>query len=188
MSHVPPCILSQERYRWHGPTADLSSYGNTTQPESFASDNDGLWTGMLLMAQTYRFAATKDKAARADAWRSVAAMEVRLNQWPLFRLAAWPANRVFYTEGRVLQFLHNVTGTPGFSARSAVKCADPHGGGDSGPCNKPGADPKTCGWVRSTVCYEGVDEGGDCCCECAAAAFGFIHLSFSQPVLKMAVV
>ena len=30
---------------------------------------------------------------------------------------------------RALEFLHNVTGTPGFSARSAVKCGDSHGGG-----------------------------------------------------------
>ena len=63
-----------------------------------------------------------------------------------------------------MEFLHNVTGTPGFSARSAVKCGEHHDKGDSGPCNAPGADPQTCGWVNSTACYRGVDDGSAPCC------------------------
>ena len=50
-----------------------------------------------------------------------------------------------------MEFLHNVTGTPGFIARAAVKCGDGHPRGDSGPCHAPGADPATCGWVNSSV-------------------------------------
>ena len=70
---------------------------------------------------------------------------------------------------RAMEFLHNVTGTPGVSARSAVRCGDPRGGGDAGPCREPGADQRTCGWVNSSACYAGVDDGsssaadGSCC-------------------------
>ena len=46
----------------------------------------------LLMAQSFEYATTHDPKAKAAAWKSVRAME----------------------------FLHNVTGTPGFSARAAV--------------------------------------------------------------------
>eukprot|EP01043_Picozoa_sp_COSAG02_P094753 COSAG02_NODE_31168_length_538_cov_0.943052_1_plen_76_part_10 len=76
---------------------------------------------MLLMAQSFQYATTNSSDVRAAAWRTVRAME----------------------------FLHNVTGTPGFAARAAVKCGDKRPGGDSGPCHAPGADPKTCGWVNS---------------------------------------
>lgn len=78
---------------------------------------------MLLMAQSFQYATTNSSDVRAAAWKTVRAME----------------------------FLHNVTGTPGFAARAAVKCGDKRPGGDSGPCHAPGADPKTCGWVNSTV-------------------------------------
>eukprot|EP01052_Picozoa_sp_SAG31_P033198 SAG31_NODE_3721_length_3950_cov_2.867048_3_plen_421_part_00 len=112
-----------ERYGWHGPTASLRAYGDKANPSPDASDNDGLWTGMLLMAQCFQYASTRNPNVRSAAWKSVRAME----------------------------FLHDVTGTPGFAARAAVKCGDKRPAGDSGPCHAPGADPKTCGWVNSTV-------------------------------------
>ncbi len=89
---------------------------------------------MLLMAQSFQYAATNSSDVRAAAWKTVRAME----------------------------FLHNVTGTAGFAARAAVKCGDKRPGGDSGPCHAPGADPKTCGWVNSTVC-DGQSVCSFCC-------------------------
>src|SRR5262249_11247432 len=60
-----------------------------------ASDNDGLWTSLYLAAQCFRYAATKDPQARANAQKSMEAM----------------------------LFLVKVTGIPGFMAR-AVKYKD----------------------------------------------------------------
>ena len=62
-------------------------------------DNDGLWTGMLVSGLIYQYALTTSEEARTLAWRHYAALE----------------------------FLHNVTETKGFIARSAVKCNEPHG-------------------------------------------------------------
>src|SRR5262249_47337686 len=39
-----------------------------------ASDNDGLWTAVHVAAESFRYAATKDPAARDAAWRSMRAM------------------------------------------------------------------------------------------------------------------
>src|SRR5207253_7491691 len=39
-----------------------------------ASDNDGLWTALYVAAQSFRYAATKDPAARAAAKKSMRAM------------------------------------------------------------------------------------------------------------------
>ena len=104
--------------------------GQLLDGQGWASDNDGLWTGMLLMAQSYRFAVTRDATARAEAWRSVRHHKPTTHPQPQRSKGA----RV---QVRALEFLHNVTGTPGFSARSAVKCGDSHGGGDSTPCHAP---------------------------------------------------
>jgi hypothetical protein len=66
------------------------------------SDNDGLWTAMYLAAQSYRYAATRDPGARAQAQRSV----------------------------ELLMRLEEITGVPGFPARSFVSTNEPrpHGG------------------------------------------------------------
>ena len=86
---------------------------------------------MLLMAQSYRFAVTRDATARAEAWRSVR------HHKPTTHPLGHRALKRACVQVRALEFLHNVTGTPGFSARSAVKCGDSHGGGDSTPCHAP---------------------------------------------------
>jgi hypothetical protein len=67
-----------------------------------ASDNDGLWTSLYLASQCFRYAATKDPQAHANARRSMEAM----------------------------LFLVKVTGIPGFMAR-AVKEKDEICGGYS---------------------------------------------------------
>ena len=90
-------------------------------------DNDGLWTAMFVAAQIFRLGATGAIEARALAWKHLGAVE----------------------------FLHNVTGTAGFIARTAVRCGEPHQGGDGGIC--PGGAPNTCGWVNSSACFAGVD-------------------------------
>ena len=134
----------------------LARYGDTTDnrtalPDGGSlalhdGDNDGLWTAMFVAAQIFRFGATGAAQARALAWKHLGAVE----------------------------FLHNVTNTTGFIARTAVRCGEPHQGGDGGIC--PGGAPNTCGWVNSSACYTGVDDaaatdadadadagGGECC-------------------------
>ena len=111
--------------------ANLKSYGNTSTASiaQHDGDNDGLWTVMFVASQSFRFATTGSVEARELAWKHFDAIE----------------------------FLHNVTRTRGFFARSFVKCGEAHGAGDGGIC--PGAKYNTpCGWVNSTVCYS-----GSCC-------------------------
>ncbi|MBI4612524.1 MAG: hypothetical protein HY720_02840 [Planctomycetes bacterium] len=68
------------------------------------SDNDGLWTGMYVAAESFRFAATGDPEARRFARESLEA---------LFRL-------------------ERITGIPGFPARSFTRLGE-HGGGEWHP-------------------------------------------------------
>lgn len=131
-------VAALARYRWVA-AVQLRRYGDRSAAslERHDGDNDGLWTGMLVAAQAFRFAATGSEEARALAWHHFAAVE----------------------------FLHNVTGTPGFMARTAVRCGDQHQGGDGTIC--PPGSPNSCGWVNSSVCYAGVDPNGakpgQCC-------------------------
>ena len=57
-------------------------------------------TGIYLASQCYRYAVTKDESVRKAAWTHFEAME----------------------------FLHNVTGIPGYVARSFARSTDPYGG------------------------------------------------------------
>jgi hypothetical protein len=132
MKRVP----SITRYRWVA-SVGLKRYGDNAEDSILLhdGDNDGLWTGMYVASQIFRYATTKEKEAKSEAWK--------------------------YFSG--VEFLHNVTGTKGFIARSAVRCGDPHGGGDSGIC--PHGSPNSCGWVNSTKCFHGIDEESkDTCC------------------------
>ena len=165
---------SLSRHGWVA-AGDLTKYGDPTSLVLHAGDNDGLWTGkqqqqhcrcclcwtfttpailvvsfvvyrtthsffeiqsflllfvfpgMLVSGLIYEYALTKSVQAKALAWKHYAAVE----------------------------FLHNVTNTHGFIARSALKCNETHGGGDSGIC--PAGSPNSCGWVNSSVCYAGID-------------------------------
>lgn len=124
------------RYRWIA-SVNLKRYGDNTEDsiQLHDGDNDGLWTGMYVASQVFRYATTKEKEAKSEAWK--------------------------YFSG--VEFLHNVTGTKGFIARSAVRCGDTHGGGDSGIC--PHGSPNSCGWVNSTECFDGIDDDSkDSCC------------------------
>lgn len=62
----------------------------------YTSDNDGLWTSIYVAAEAFRYGATGDAAAKANARRSLDA----------------------------LMFLHDVTGISGFVARSIVPIDD----------------------------------------------------------------
>ena len=122
------------RHGWVA-AGDLAKYGDVSSIYLHAGDNDGLWTGMLVSGLIYQYALTKSKVAKDLAWKHYAAVE----------------------------FLHNVTNTHGFIARTALMCNESHGGGDSGVCPK--GSPNNCGWVNSSVCYNGVDKEDqtNCC-------------------------
>uniref|UniRef100_A0A6B2KYC0 Uncharacterized protein n=1 Tax=Arcella intermedia TaxID=1963864 RepID=A0A6B2KYC0_9EUKA len=70
-------IVDQPRHNRHGLVADasLSAFGDLSTATTHPGDNDGLWTAMYLASQCFRYAATKDPAARANALRAFAAME-----------------------------------------------------------------------------------------------------------------
>lgn len=71
-------------------------------------DNDGLWTSLYVQAEALRYAVTKDPSARANAWRGL----------------------------QTLMWLQDITGVPGFFARSIVPLGEPasrHYGGEWHP-------------------------------------------------------
>ncbi|MBX3413618.1 MAG: hypothetical protein KF708_13085 [Pirellulales bacterium] len=61
-----------------------------------SSDNDGLWTSIYVAAEAFRYGATGDETARDNAWKSLQAM----------------------------MFMEDLTGIPGFVARSFVPISD----------------------------------------------------------------
>jgi len=94
----------EARHVRHGMVADttLVRRGDVASSVNRDNDNDGLWTSIYLGAQAYRYAVTRDPVARERARRSVA----------------------------VLWRLEEITGIPGFPARSFVSTNEPrpHGG------------------------------------------------------------
>ena len=94
----------EARHVRHGMVADshLRTPGDVASSVTSDNDNDGLWTAIHLGAQAYRYAATRDPDARAKAQRSA----------------------------RLLMRLEEITGHPGFPARSFVSTngPKPHGG------------------------------------------------------------
>lgn len=84
----------EARHVRHGMVADsmLRVPGDLSSSVPFNNDNDGLWTAMNLGAQAYRYAVTKSPDARAKAERSM----------------------------RLLIRLEEITGIPGFPARSFI--------------------------------------------------------------------
>lgn len=89
----------EARHVRHGMVAD--SYfrvpGDPSSNVTTDNDNDGLWTAMYLGAQAHRYAVTRDPDARRKAERSM----------------------------RVLIRLEEITGNPGFPARSFVSADEP---------------------------------------------------------------
>jgi len=81
----------------------LSNPGDISTWQPRDDDNDGQYTGMYLASESFRYAATKDPQAKANAKKAFEA----------------------------LRFLQTVTGTPGFVARTVIpsswkKMADPN--------------------------------------------------------------
>lgn len=101
-------VTALSRHRWVAANT-LARYGDTSisSLEHHDGDNDGLWTGMLVAAHTFNYATTGSVSAASLAWHHFAAVE----------------------------FLHNVTLTDGFIARSAVKCGESHQKGDRCICD-----------------------------------------------------
>lgn len=94
----------EARHVRHGMIADsaLRVPGDVASSFTHDNDNDGLWTAIYLGAEAYRYAVTRDPDARTKALRSV----------------------------RLLMRLEEITGIPGFPARSFVSTNEPrpHGG------------------------------------------------------------
>lgn len=97
----------EARHNRHGMVADsrLRVPGDLSTSELDDNDNDGLWTAMYLGAQCYRWKVTGAPDARARARRSV----------------------------RLLMRLEEITGHPGFPARSFIEAGQPHGHGEWHP-------------------------------------------------------
>ncbi|MGH9833081.1 MAG: hypothetical protein ACREBD_01785 [Blastocatellia bacterium] len=86
------------RHVRHGLTADshLKTPGDLSTNQMVSSDNDGLWTQMYVAAEAFRYAVTKEAGARANARQGFEAM-LRLEE---------------------------ITGIPGFPARSFIKIGE----------------------------------------------------------------
>jgi hypothetical protein len=87
------------RHVRHGMVSDsaLRVPGDITSSVTHDSDNDGLWTAIYLGAEAYRYAVTREPQARANARRSA----------------------------QLLMRLEEITGIPGFPARSFVSTNEP---------------------------------------------------------------
>lgn len=66
------------RHDRHGlsTNVNLKEVGVLSSYQKVVGDNDGLWTGMSMMGAAYKYLVTKDKAARALAWRMFEGMEL----------------------------------------------------------------------------------------------------------------
>eukprot|EP01102_Stenamoeba_stenopodia_P019004 TRINITY_DN7060_c0_g4_i2.p1 TRINITY_DN7060_c0_g4~~TRINITY_DN7060_c0_g4_i2.p1 ORF type:complete len:802 (-),score=153.57 TRINITY_DN7060_c0_g4_i2:157-2529(-) len=80
---------------------NLQSFGNLSSWTPTTDDNNGLWSGIYLASQCFRYAVTGDPVAKQNAWTTFEAME----------------------------FLNNVTGIKGYMARSFAKPNDGSGAG-----------------------------------------------------------
>ena len=109
--------LVYPRHSRYGLTADcpLNNFGDVTSYYQSPSDNDGLWTNIYLASQSYRYAVTRDPEALRNALESLNA----------------------------IQFLQDVTGLPGYPARSFAKY------GDTGTSYNPSRGQHT--WFNSTT-------------------------------------
>ncbi len=89
--------VQKRHVRW-GMTSDsiLQTPGDLSTNKMVSSDNDGLWTQMYVAAEAFRYAVTKEADARANAIVGLEAM-LRLEQ---------------------------ITGIPGFHARSIIKIGE----------------------------------------------------------------
>ena len=70
-----------KRHQRHGLTAEcsLSSFGNLSLPISHDSDNNGLWTSLIVAAEYMRYAVTKEKSALQTASRSLQGLALLFN-------------------------------------------------------------------------------------------------------------
>lgn len=97
----------RKRHLREGLVATISGEpGQLDQWQAHSDDNDGLWTSIYVAAEAFRYGATQDPAAKANAWQSL----------------------------KTLMLLEEVTGIPGFVARSIYPAsvdfnpAERHGG------------------------------------------------------------
>jgi hypothetical protein len=73
----------------------LTTPGNVENAEAEISDNDGLRTALYIVAQSYRFAATKAPEAKAEAWRS---MQALLRLETITGISGFPARAICHAD------------------------------------------------------------------------------------------
>lgn len=161
-AHYESMVSPQhDRYGWTA-QVPLARKGDRDSYVLTDGDNDGSNTGYYMASLIFHYQVTKSADALAKSWRAFAAME----------------------------FLHNVTRPfskqPGFIARTAVRCGEPHQGPSGGVCGVikghcgptvnascSGCSPPagSCtgfacpGWANSSECFFGEDPAGakTCC-------------------------
>jgi hypothetical protein len=119
----------EQRHVRHGMVAssNLRTVGDVASNQTISTDNDGLWTAMYLGAQAYRYAVTHDADARHKAKRSL----------------------------DLLIRLEEITGIPGFPARSIVTRDEPPPGDGEWHATPDGRwSWKGQGWVSCVTCHD----------------------------------
>ena len=111
-AHYQALISPQhDRYGWVA-QVPLARHGDRESYVLTDGDNDGSSTGYYMASQVFRWLVTKSPEALANSWRAF----------------------------RAVEFLHNVTRPlskePGFVARTAVRCGEPHQGPSGGVCQR----------------------------------------------------
>jgi hypothetical protein len=146
------------RYRWVA-AANLKSYGDVSAQSRTLhdGDNDGLWTGMLVASQVYRWAATGEEEARQLAWHHFAGLEF------LHNVTHKAPPKLGNNAGINNAGTQEAAAPPlGFIARAAVRCGEVHQAGDH-QASCPEGSSIQCGWVNSSACFAGVDTSAECC-------------------------
>jgi hypothetical protein len=90
-------LESRDRRHGYVTSIHLRAPGALEGASQEVSDNDGLWTGLYIASQSFRYAVTKSPEAKAQAWRSTQA----------------------------LLRLESITGIPGFPARAICNVNEP---------------------------------------------------------------
>ena len=96
--HFQSFVDRSDRHVKYGFVSDcqMSEWGNPATCVKGPNDNDGLWTSMYLASQVFRYALTGDKQVKSSAWQHFQA----------------------------LYLLNQVSGIPGYPARSLAKRTD----------------------------------------------------------------
>ncbi|MCS6859023.1 MAG: hypothetical protein NZT92_01735 [Abditibacteriales bacterium] len=84
-------IEKRHKYFGYVTTCGLRQPGDLSQPFRHVSDNDGLWTAMYIAAECFRYAVTKDPAAKEAAKQS---MDALLRLESITGISGFPARAI----------------------------------------------------------------------------------------------